>query len=64
MYQVRFEGGALQRYTSLQEALSHDGGNWDKVSWSVDDSSRMILRKDGTWEYRTPESLRALITDP
>lgn len=57
MYQVRFDGGNLQDYDTLEKALAHRQGSWDKVSWSVGDSGRLIIRCDGTWEYRTPESL-------
>jgi len=58
MYQVRFDGGAIQDYDSLVEALDHNGGDWDKVSWTVGEG-RLILRKVGkqSWELWTPESL-------
>ncbi len=57
MYQVRYDGGALAFYDSLEEAIKHNNGEWDKVSWDVGEHGRMILRSDCTWEWRTPESL-------
>ena len=59
MYQVRIDG-ALTDHETLSEALLHADGKWEKVSWSVGKSSRMILYSDGTWEWRTPESIRKL----
>lgn len=59
MYQVR-SGGLLKEYQDLTEALAHEGGKWDKVSWTTQDG-RLILFSDGTWEHRTAESLRKLV---
>ena len=56
-YQVRSDGGAISNFMTLESALAHNDGQWDKVSWSVGKDSRMILYHDGTWEHRTPDSV-------
>ena len=55
--QVRYDGGALEELDTIGEALIFNGGEWDKVSWTVGIAERLILYRDGTWEHRTPGSL-------
>ena len=58
--QIRYKDGLLAQGYNLKEALKFNDGNWDKISFSVsdDDSERFIIYRDGTWEHRTPESLK------
>ena len=56
--QVRYNNGMLARAYNLVEALKFNDGNWDKISFSVSGSERFIIYRDGTWEHRTPESLK------
>ena len=56
-FQVRYDGGALEHFASLEAALNFRDGDWDKVSWSVGEFGRMILRHSGTWEWLTPQSI-------
>lgn len=58
MYQVRFDGGNIIGYGTLGEALNHSDGKWDKVSWTVNETDRLILRRNGAWELWTVESLK------
>ena len=56
--QVRYNNGMLAQSYSLIDALKFNDGDWDKISFSVSDSERFIIYRDGTWEHRTPESLK------
>jgi len=58
--QVRYNNGMFVQSYGLIEALKFNDGNWDKISFSLSDynSERFIIHRDGTWEHRTPESLK------
>ena len=61
--QIRYNDGMIAKCDNLAEALKFNNGNWDKISFTVFDSERFIIYHDGTWEHRTPESLRTAALD-
>ena len=52
MYQHRI-GGAVTEHPTLEQALRDQP--FSKVSFTVDESSRLMLWDDGTWTLRTVE---------
>jgi hypothetical protein len=51
IYQRRLDG-AISEHTTIKEALSE---SFSKISFTVDEHSRLILWNDGTWMLRTVE---------
>jgi hypothetical protein len=58
-FQAR-KGGSISYFHDLEEALLQE---FDKISWTVGEHSRLILWADGTWEYRTPEAFRKQVME-
>ncbi|KKM01451.1 hypothetical protein LCGC14_1794330 [marine sediment metagenome] len=58
--QIRYNDGMIAKCDNLGDALEFNNGDWDKVSFSVSDyeDERFIIWRDGTWEHRTPKSLK------
>ena len=57
--QIRYDGGVLAYgVDNIVDAINFHQGNWDKVSFSIAEDERFIIYRDGTWEHRTPESLK------
>ena len=56
--QIRYNDGMLTKCDNMLDALKFNDGKWDKISFSVSDSERFIIYRDGTWEHRTPESIK------
>lgn len=57
--QIRYDGGALTPKNNLVDALKFNNGDWDKISFPISTSERFIIYRDGSWEHRTPEALKA-----
>lgn len=53
-YQVRGtheEDGSIRFFATLEEAINFAKlRGFSKISWTVGNSNRIILRSDGTWE--------------
>jgi len=58
--QIRHNGGELTQRNDMSNALNFNEGDWDKISFAVAPNERFIIYRDGTWEHRTPASLRSL----
>ena len=56
--QIRYKGGLIAKCDNMLDALKFNDGNWEKISFSVSDSERFIIYRNGMWEHRTPESLK------
>ena len=56
--QIRYKNGLIAKCDNLSDALEFNNGDWDKISFSVSEDERFIIYRDGTWEHRTPESLK------
>jgi len=60
-YQIRSQGGHIEFRNNLSVALNLYGSTWDKVSWSLEDGSRLILRSDGSWELWDEKSMLEMV---